>query len=84
MTKNQIFLEVFESEGFSVASVVIIAWLDQNKTQMCEAYITEEFFDDLENMEIDDLSEGEMEYSGDLSVEKLKEELKNKGFTIIP
>lgn len=60
-----------------------VSAFDKNGKYMIDAHVSDEIFPELKRIGLEDLAEGELEYSGKLSKEELVEKLKSMGFNAI-
>jgi hypothetical protein len=78
--KENYLFKVFEDkEQLSYGSVGVVV-LEKSGKYIIDSHVSDEIFPELKDIGLEDLSEGVLEYSGNLSKEKLVDKLKEMGF----
>lgn len=83
MKKSEIIIKIGDmpEDSYDLGSLRVGVFYAEDPDVMVDEHVVDELFPELEEMDMVDLSEGELEYSGCLNKYELSEELEEMGFT---
>ena len=81
MRKSEIVFKIGKMDNSFIDGILLLGvFYYSNIDEMVDSHVVEEHFPELEELGLSDLAEGQIEYSGELSIFELSEELERRGF----
>ena len=83
MKKSEIIIKIGDmpEDSYDLGSLRVGVFYAEDPDTMVDEHVVDELFPELEEMDMADLSEGELEYTGMLDKYELSELLEEVGFT---